>query len=60
MECGKDKGDFKLDGRYTFEVGGKDKSYGQIAGIPDSYILADDMETPFGHKLPLWIVGFLY
>lgn len=60
VEYGKDKGDFKLDGRYTFEVGGKDKSYEQIADIPDSYILADEMETPFGHKLPLWIVGFLY
>lgn len=60
IEYGKAAGDFKVDGRYTFEVGGKSKTYDQIADIPDSYILADDMETPFGHKLPIWIVGFLY
>jgi len=60
VEYGKSSGDFKVDGRHTFEVGGKSKTYEQIAGIPDSYILADDMETPFGHKLPIWTVGFLY
>jgi len=60
IEYGKDAGDFKADGRYTFEVGGKSKNYEQIAGVPDSYILADDIETPFGHKLPIWVVGFLY
>jgi predicted AAA+ superfamily ATPase len=60
VEYGKTAGDFKVDGRHTFEVGGKSKTYEQIAGIPDSYILADDMETPFGHKFPIWVVGFLY
>jgi len=60
VEYGKSSGDFKVDGRHTFEVGGKSKTYEQIAGIPNSYILADDMETPFGHKLPIWTVGFLY
>lgn len=60
VEYGKDRGDFRIDGRYTFEVGGKSKTNQQIAGIEDSYILADDIETPFGHKLPLWTVGFLY
>ena len=28
--------------------------------MPNSYILAADMEFPYGHKLPLWIIGFLY
>lgn len=60
VEYGKAAGDFKVDGRHTFEVGGKGKTYEQIAGLPDSYILADDIETPFGHKLPIWVVGFLY
>lgn len=60
IEYGKASGDFKVDGRYTFEVGGKGKTYDQIADLPDSYILADDIETPFGHKLPIWVVGFLY
>lgn len=60
VEYGKHHGDFKIDGKYTFEVGGEDKDYGQIADIPDSYILADNMEYPYGHKLPLWVIGFLY
>lgn len=60
VEYGKKIGDFKIDGRYTFEVGGEDKTYNQIADVPDSYILADGIETPYRCKLPLWIVGFLY
>ena len=60
VEYGKNHGDFKVDGRITVEVGGKDKSFEQIAGVPDSYILADSMEFPIGKKLPLWLVGFLY
>ena len=49
-----------VDGKYTFEVGGKDKGSAQIAGIGDSYILSDDIETPVGNRLPLWLLGFLY
>jgi len=60
VEYGKTAGDFKVDGKHTFEVGGKSKTYEQIAGIPDSYILADDIETPLGHKIPIWAIGFLY
>ncbi len=60
VEYGKSKGDFLVDGKYTIEVGGADKDYTQIADIPDSYILADDMEYPYGNKLPLWLLGFLY
>ncbi len=60
VEYGKTQGDFLIDGKITFEVGGKDKSFNQIANIPNSYILADSMEFPVGKKLPLWIVGLLY
>lgn len=60
VEYGKEQGDFKVDGKITFEVGGKDKSFEQIANLPDSYILADAMEHPIGKKLPLWLVGMLY
>lgn len=60
VEYGKTQGDFKVDGRWTFEVGGEKKSFAQIAGVPDSYVLADDIESPRGNKLPLWMVGFLY
>ena len=49
-----------MDGRYTFEVGGAGKNFKQIADIPNSFILADDTDYPFGNKLPLWLIGFLY
>ena len=45
---------------YSSVWNGADKDYEQIADLPNSYILADDMEFPYGHKLPLWIIGFLY
>lgn len=60
VEYGKDKGHFLVDGKWRFEVGGHDKSFAQIADIPDSYILADSIEYPIGKKLPLWLAGFLY
>ena len=60
VEYSKKQGDFRVDGKYTFEIGGQSKGFGQVAGMPDSYVLADGIETPFGRKLPLWIIGFLY
>lgn len=60
VEYGKEKGDFKVDGKYTFEVGGDDKGFSQIAGVKESYILADDIESPSGRKIPLWMLGFIY
>lgn len=60
VEYGNDQGDFKVDGRYTFEIGGRSKSFSQIAGIEDSYVFADDWDIPEGAKLPLWMLGFLY
>ena len=52
--------DFLIDGKYTFEVGGKDKGKKQIATLEDAYIVADDIEYGMGNKIPLWLFGFLY
>ena len=60
VEYGKTTGDFKVDGKYLFEVGGERKTFDQIADIPNSFVLADSLEFPIGHKLPLWMIGFLY
>ncbi len=54
------KGDFVVDGRYTIEIGGKNKGFEQIKDIPNSFIAADDIEVGFGSKIPLWLFGFLY
>ena len=60
VEYSKNAGDFKVDGKITFEVGGEGKTFEQIAGMPDSYVLADNMEFPVGKKLPIWLVGLTY
>lgn len=52
--------DFRVDGRITFEVGGESISFAQIADLPDSYILADNIEFPIGKKLPIWLLGLIY
>ncbi len=59
VEFAKD-GDFIVDGRYLFEVGGKGKGFAQIRNIPDSFVAADDIEFGFGNKIPLWLFGFMY
>ena len=55
-----DKTDFMIDGKYSFEVGGQNKTDRQIQGIADAYIAADDIEIGFGNKIPLWMFGLLY
>jgi hypothetical protein len=60
VEYSKTQGDFKVDGKWIFEVGGADKSFEQIADVANSYILADAMEMPVGKKLPIWLVGMTY
>ena len=54
------KGDFLIDEKYTFEVGGKNKGFKQIKDLPNSYVVADDIEIGSGAKIPLWLFGFLY
>jgi predicted AAA+ superfamily ATPase len=58
--CAAPKGDFTVNKKNVFEVGGKGKKFTQILGIPNSYIAADDIEMGFGNKIPLWLFGFLY
>ena len=60
VEYWKNEGDVRIEGKVILEVCVTNKSFDQIADIPDSYILADYMEYPVGKKLPLWIVGMNY
>ena len=53
-------GDFKIDDKYIFEIGGKNKGFKQIKDVENSFVIADDIETGFGNKIPLWLFGFLY
>ena len=53
-------GDFILDEKYTFEIGGKDKSFKQLKDAEHGYVVADDIETGVDNKIPLWLFGFIY
>ncbi|MBB5436946.1 hypothetical protein HDC92_000610 [Pedobacter sp. AK017] len=53
-------GDFMVNGKWTFEIGGKNKSKKQLVGIQDAYRVIDDVEFPVNDALPLWLFGFLY
>ena len=54
------QGDFIVDDKLRFEIGGKNKSFKQIKDMPDSYIVVDTDVTQNTHKVPLWLFGFLY
>ncbi len=54
------KGDFLVDDRYLFEIGGKSKSFSQIKDAPNSFVAADGITIGDGNKIPLWLFGFLY
>ncbi len=54
------QGDFLVQDKYTFEVGGKSKGAHQVQNVSQSYVAADGIEAGFGRKIPLWLFGFLY
>jgi len=53
-------GDFVVDNKYTFEIGGKNKTKKQIVGIDKAYIAADNIEFSSQNKIPIWLFGFIY
>lgn len=53
-------GDLLIDEKITLEVGGRGKTFKQVAEIPDSYVVADGEEIGIGNRIPLWLFGFLY
>ena len=54
------KGDFLVNDKYLFEVGGSGKTFDQIADVPDSFLAVDDTEVGHGNRIPLWMFGLLY
>jgi len=53
-------GDFLVDRKYLFEVGGKGKTFDQIKDVPDSYLAVDNLEIGYKNRIPLWMFGLLY
>ncbi len=55
-----EQGDFVVDGKWLFEIGGRGKGFLQIKDKSDSYVVNDGIELGIGNKIPLWLFGFLY
>ncbi len=55
-----DQADFLVNKKFTFEIGGKNKTKKQIVAIPDSYIAKDMIEIGYGTIIPVWLFGFMY
>jgi uncharacterized protein len=52
--------DFKVSGKYEFEIGGKNKTKKQLLGLKNAFIAVDNIEVGFGNQIPLWIFGLTY
>jgi len=53
-------GDFLVDEKFLFEVGGKSKTDKQIKHSKNSFVVADNIEYGSGNKIPLWQFGMMY
>lgn len=54
-----DMGDFIIDDKYIFEIGGASKGDKQIKDVNNGFVVRDDMETGHDNIIPLWLFGFL-
>lgn len=55
-----EKGDFLVDRKYIFEIGGKGKTSKQIRGVKNSFVVRDNIEVGGLNIIPLYLFGFLY
>lgn len=55
-----EQGDFLINEKYTFEIGGKNKTQIQLKNTSHGYIAKDNIEIGFGNVIPVWLFGFMY
>src|SRR5690606_10646871 len=55
-----EKVDFLVNEKYSFEIGGKNKTGKQLQNSKNSYFVRDDIEIGALKTIPLWLFGFLY
>ncbi len=53
-------GDFLVDDKYTYEIGGKNKTAKQFKDTQNAFVVMDDIENGIFNRIPLWLFGFLY
>lgn len=52
--------DFKVSDKYNVEIGGKNKTKKQIAGLDNAFTVLDNIEVGYGNQIPLWLFGLTY
>ncbi len=55
-----EQGDFQIDDKYIFEIGGKNKTNRQLSKLTDAYNIIDDITIGTQNRIPLYLFGFLY
>lgn len=55
-----DRGDFIVDDKYIFEIGGPQKRSRQLGNQANAYVVSDDIETGTPRQIPLWVFGMGY
>lgn len=53
-------GDFVIDQKWTFEIGGPSKGDSQVKNMRNTFLALDSIETSYQNRIPLWLFGFLY
>jgi uncharacterized protein len=54
------KGDFLVNEKHIFAIGGKNKTGQQIKEATSGFLAKDDIETGFNNTIPLYLFGFMY
>lgn len=52
--------DFIVNGKYVFEIGGKNKTKSQLVGLENAYLVQDQIAFGVDNTIPLWLFGMLY
>lgn len=53
------KGDFLLDNKYVLEVGGPNKDFHQLAGMPNAVLIKEGIKEGGPMILPMWMLAVL-
>ena len=54
------KGDFCVNEKYVFEVGGRNKTSQQIKDLSNAFLAKDEIETGYKNSIPLYLFGLMY
>ncbi|MBK8670329.1 MAG: hypothetical protein IPN89_13120 [Saprospiraceae bacterium] len=53
------KGDFMIGEKFVIEVGGANKTFHQLSGMPNAILVKEGISRGSTGVLPMWILGLL-